>query len=60
LATAIHLSGQKPGESGFEAVKNNPSFIHSYHYLGFENDDARAAAQKKWEKWKSENQKPGK
>ena len=60
LATAIHLSGQKPGDFGFEAVKNNPGFIHSYHYLGFENDETRAAAQKKWEKWKIDNQKPGK
>ncbi len=60
LAMAIHVCGQKPADFGFEALKANPNFIQSYHYLGFANDEARSAAQKKWATWKKENEKPAK
>jgi hypothetical protein len=60
LAMAIRLNGQKPADFGFEALKLNSGFIESYHYLGFANDEARSAAQKKWAAWKKENEKPAK
>ncbi len=53
LAMAIHLSGQKPADYGYEAVKTNPSWINSYYYLGFENDAQRNAAKKKWKAWRA-------
>ena len=58
LAMCIHLSGQKPGDYGYEAIAQNPNWVHAYYYLGFETDEKRAAAKKKWQDWKS-SQKAG-
>jgi hypothetical protein len=60
LAMAVHLSGQKPADYGYDAVRQNPNWIHSYYYLGFENDQKRAAAKKKWKDWLAAQKKqPG-
>lgn len=57
LAMAVHLSGQKPADYGYEAVRQNPNWINSYYYLGFENDAKRAAAKKKWKDWQAAQKK---
>jgi hypothetical protein len=57
LAMAIHLTGQKPADYGYEAVKQNPNWINSYYYLGFENDSQRSAAKKKWKDWQEAQKK---
>lgn len=57
LAMAVHLSGQKPADYGYEAVKHNPNWINSYYYLGFENDKKRAAAKAKWKEWQAAQKK---
>ena len=56
LAMAIHLSGQKPQNFGYEFVREQPSGALSYHFYGFAADDdtktanaKRAEARKKWE-----------
>ena len=56
LAMAIHLSGQKPKEYGFEFLPNEQS-IQSYYYLGFEDDEKRAATLKKYKGWVEEQKK---
>lgn len=57
LAQIIHLHGEKPGDYGYLPLKSNPSFIHSYYYQGFANDDARAAARKQWKEFLEKNKK---
>jgi hypothetical protein len=57
LAMAVHLSGQKPADYGYEAVKQNPNWISSYYYLGFQDDTQRNAAKKKWKGWQESQKK---
>lgn len=57
LAMAVHLSGQKPADYGYEAVKQNPNWINSYYYLGFQNDTQRNSAKKKWKDWQEAQKK---
>jgi hypothetical protein len=49
LAMTIHLSGKNPKDYGFNMWAVYPNNLIQYHQLGFESDEARAAAFKKWD-----------
>ncbi|MCE9530750.1 MAG: hypothetical protein K8T89_06445 [Planctomycetes bacterium] len=51
LAMAIHLSGQKHNEYGFDALQSQPGLLWAYHYLGFSTDEKRKVAYKKYADW---------
>jgi hypothetical protein len=55
LAMTIHLSGQKPGDFGYDMTKTNPNALFSPHYLGFVDDATRADARRKWKEWLDKN-----
>jgi hypothetical protein len=49
LAMTIHLNGKNPKDYGFTMWAVYPNQLIQYHQLGFESDEARTAAFKKWE-----------
>jgi len=49
LATMIHLSGQDPKKFGFSRLQANSSTLFNASTMGFENDEKRNEAVKKWE-----------
>lgn len=56
LAMSIHLNGQQPKEFGFEFLDKD-SNLWSYYHLGFESDESRGEAFKKWQKWVEDQNK---
>ncbi len=50
LAAVIHLNGKNLKDFGFEFAQGNNTAL--YPYLGFENDEKRNAAFKKWKTYK--------
>jgi hypothetical protein len=57
LAVSIHLSGEKFSDYGFDGIKSRGSASFSYYSMGFENDERRQAARKKWNEWREKNKK---
>jgi hypothetical protein len=55
LAMTIHLSGKNPKDFGFSTWAVYPNQLIQYHQLGFETDEARATAFKRWDE---ESKKP--
>lgn len=57
LAMAVHLSGQKHKEYGFDALQTQPEMLWAYHYLGFSTEEKRTAAFKKYQDWSAAQKK---
>jgi hypothetical protein len=55
LAVAIHLTGQTHADYGFQNVQANPYSLYNLQSLGFEEDERRQAALKKWRLWAAAN-----
>lgn len=52
LASLLHLSKQNLKEFGFEKAETNPTTLFSVHTLGFETEEKREAALKKWREFR--------
>lgn len=53
LAGLVHLSKQNLKDFGFEKAEINPTTIFTVHTLGFESEEKRAAALKKWQDFRA-------
>jgi len=57
LAMAVHLTGQSHRDYGFYFAQSNPSLKFYPHFLGFTSEAQRAQAQRKWQEWKTAQEK---
>jgi hypothetical protein len=57
LAAAIHLSGQDVKEFGFEHAQKNTQLLFNANTLGFESDEERAEAKRKWREFRASTRK---
>jgi hypothetical protein len=55
LAVAVHLTGQTPGDYGFQRAQAHPALLYNVHSLGFQENERREAALKKWSTWAAEH-----
>jgi hypothetical protein len=55
LAAMLHMTGQNLYEYGYHYVQEYTPTVFQVGTLGFEDDEARAAALKKWARWRAEH-----
>jgi hypothetical protein len=55
LLALLHLTGQDPGQYGFDRLENNSFYIYSAGSAGFEDEESRTEALRKWETWRAVN-----
>ena len=51
LAVMMHLAEQKPESFGFTGIRANPQTVYQSNTIGFDSDEKRSAAFKKWDEW---------
>jgi len=58
LAALVHMTKQEHKQYGFDRIQMTQPYIFNPHTAGFEKDDKRTAAFKKWEDYKAALKKP--
>lgn len=58
LAALVHMNKQDYKQYGFDRIQMTQPYIFNPHTAGFEKDDKRTAAFKKWDEFKAAQKKP--